>query len=234
MSKNSLVSWFSWVALFGVSMAFAEAAVVVYLRKIYYPEGFAFPLKFIAEAEILVEVYREIATVLMLIGFSALSGRSLDRRFACFIISFGIWDIFYYVWLKALIDWPATLFDWDILFLIPIPWIGPVIAPASVSLILVIIGMVIVSLHHRGRRLKPSFIAGGIALAGSAVILYSFMHDTGATLRQEFPRPYRYDLLIIGNMLLVMSFVLAYMKSRKEDKSRMQEATPIFKKRNMI
>jgi hypothetical protein len=229
MSKNGLVLWFFWVAIFGVSMAFAESAVVVYLRKIYYPEGFAFPLKFIAKKEILVEVSREVSTVLMLVGFSVLSGRSLEIRLACFIISFGIWDIFYYVWLKVLLDWPATLFDWDILFLIPVPWIGPVIAPASVSLILVIGGLVIASLHHRGRRLKPSFIAGCIALAGAAAILYSFMHDTGATLRQELPRPYRYDLLIIGNILLVVSFVLAYIKSRKEDKSQVPEAASLFK-----
>jgi hypothetical protein len=88
--------------------------------------------------------------------------------------------------------------------------------------------MFIASLHHRGRRLKPSLIAGGMALAGVAVILYSFMYDTAATLRQELPRPYRYDLLIIGNILLTMSFVLACVKSGKEGNSRMPAAASLF------
>ena len=31
--------------LYAVAMGYLEAAVVVYLRAIYYPEGFSFPLK---------------------------------------------------------------------------------------------------------------------------------------------------------------------------------------------
>lgn len=226
MNRISLASWFFCLAVFGVSMAFAEAAVVVYLRKIYYPEGFAFPLKFIAETEIMVEVYREISTLLMLIGFSALAGRSPQERFSCFIMSFGIWDIFYYVWLKVLLNWPATIYDWDILFLIPIPWIGPVIAPVSISLILIVAGVVIAVSHHRGRTVRATVVSTGIALAGSATILYSFLLDTGATLHQEFPLPYRYDLLMIGNILLIASLISAYLKAYKKDANLMQSRQP--------
>ena len=33
-----------WISLYAVSMGFLEAAVVVYLRELYYPDGFRFPI----------------------------------------------------------------------------------------------------------------------------------------------------------------------------------------------
>jgi hypothetical protein len=191
-------------------MGFAEAAVVVYLRMIYYPGGFEFPLKFIADQDIIIEVYREMATIFMLLSFSALAGKSPFERFSCFIMSFGIWDIFYYVWLKVLLDWPATLFDWDILFLIPVPWIGPVIAPVSVSLLLILSGIIIATQFNNGRNMRFSLFSIILALTGSMVILYSFMYDTGVTLQQQMPEPYRYELLVIGEILLIAAFSVSY------------------------
>ena len=52
-------------------------------------------------------------------------------------------------------------------------------------------------------------------------LLYSFMRDTGAGLHQEVPLPYRYDLLIAGETLYIVAFVLAWRntvhKSRPEE-----------------
>ena len=215
MKKNCLVSWICWIFIFGAAMGLAEAAVVVYLRMIYYPGGFEFPLKFIADQEIIIEVYREMATIFMLLSFSVLAGKSPSERFSCFIISFGIWDIFYYIWLKVLLDWPATLFDWDILFLIPVPWIGPVIAPVSVSLLLILSGIIIAAQYKKGRNMRFTLFSIILALTGSMVILYSFMYDTGATLQQQIPEPYRYELLVIGELLLIAGFTVSYREMLK-------------------
>lgn len=210
MKNKGLFRWIYWIFIFSVAMGFAEAAVVVYLRMIYYPEGFAFPLKVLAEQEIIVEVYREIATLFILVAFSALAGRTVRERFSCFIASFGIWDIFYYLWLKILLDWPSTLFDWDILFLIPIPWIGPVIAPITVSLLMILCGIIIFTLHQHGRGMRFTGFSVVLAISGSIVILYSFMHDTEATLHQQMPLPYRYELLLLGGLLYIAAFVASY------------------------
>ena len=191
-------------------MGLAEAAVVLYLRMIYYPGGFEFPLKLIADQEIIIEVYREMATIFLLLSFSALAGKSPFERFSCFIMSFGIWDIFYYVWLKVLLDWPATIFDWDILFLIPVPWIGPVMAPVSVSLLLILSGIIIAVQYNKGRNMRFTLLSNILALTGSMVILYSFMYDTGATLNQQMPEPYRYELLFIGEFLLIAGFAVSF------------------------
>ena len=80
-----------------------------------------------------IEIGREAATLIMLLGVAMLAGADRWERFLAFCLSFGVWDIFYYAWLWIFVRWPASLFTWDLLFLIPVPWIGPVLAPVLVS-----------------------------------------------------------------------------------------------------
>ena len=214
--KDNYIPKIIWVTIFAVAMAFAESAVVVYLRAIFYPEGFTFPLKIMKDYKILVEVLREAATIFMLTSVAYLAGKKLWERFAWFMLAFGIWDIFYYVWLKVLLDWPASMLEWDVLFLIPLPWIGPVIAPASIALLMIVFSIIITRSFHRGQDFKPAPLSYVLALAGIIIVLYSFMHDTGATLHQQTPKPYRYELLIISNALFISSFMVSYIKTGKE------------------
>jgi hypothetical protein len=103
MNKNGLSHKILWLAVFGIAMAFVESAVVVYLRALFYPEGFKVPLKTITDYKIIIEVFREIATSSCF--YLLPSFRQEWERFA-YLAVFGIWDIFYYIWLKALINWP--------------------------------------------------------------------------------------------------------------------------------
>ena len=80
---------------------------------------------------LLVDLVREFGTMVMLAAMGLAIGRNLREWFAGFMIAFGVWDIFYYVFLKVILDWPASLWTWDLLFLLPVPWIGPVIAPGA-------------------------------------------------------------------------------------------------------
>jgi len=214
MKKNELYVKLLWLTVFAITMAFVESAIVVYLRAIYYPDGFRFPLKAITDYKIVIEVLREAATVSMLLSVAFLAGKNCWERFAYFMYSFGLWDIFYYVWLRVLLNWPASLFDWDILFLIPLPWISPVIAPVSISLLMIIFSILISRLIHQGRDFKPTLFSIILALSGIVLILYSFMYDVNATLHQQMPMPYHYDLLIAGNGLFIAAFVTAYAKCR--------------------
>jgi len=199
-----------WILVFSVAMAFVEAAVVAYLRAFYYPEGFAFPLELITAEHFIVELGRETATILMLVSVAALIGKRFWEKFAYFIICFGLWDIFYYVWLKLVLGWPSSLLDWDILFLIPLPWIGPVIAPVSIAIMMILAGLLIIALYKRGYNFRPSFLTWVLTILGTLTILYSFMRDTGAGLHQQMPMPYRYDLLIAGDILYVLALLLAW------------------------
>ncbi len=213
MSNGSFRARIIWVIIFGVAMAFVESAIVVYLRAIFYPEGFGFPLKALVDYKILVEIMREAATIFMLLSVAYLAGRIRWERFAYFMLSFGVWDIFYYVWLKVLIDWPSSIFEWDILFLIPLPWIGPVIAPVSVALLMIVFSILMLRSFGKGRDFRPSAASHVLALAGTVIILYSFMHDLGATLHQRMPEPYRYDLLLAGDLLFIAAFTVSYIRT---------------------
>lgn len=202
------------IALFAVAMAFVEAAVVVYLRGLFYPEGFSLPLKVLPDRYIAVELFRELATMVMLVTVAGLAGKRFWERFGYFLILFGVWDIFYYLWLAATLGWPASLFDWDILFLIPLPWIGPVIAPVAVSCVMVVAGYLIVRRFSSGGSFRVTIPAWTLSMCATAVLLYSFMHDTEATLRLRPPQAYHYELLVVGLGLYIIAFVHAYAKSR--------------------
>ncbi len=198
-----------WVSIFAVAFAFVEAAVVVYLRSIYYPEGFSFPLKLIPLAHLTVELARELSTMVMLGTVGVLAGSTRWSRFAFFAIAFGVWDIFYYIWLKVALDWPASLFDWDVLFLIPVPWIGPVIAPVVISFLLIAAGLMILRKESSGTTFKPGKRAWALAALGTAIILFTFVWDFDATLRFQMPQPYRYDIFLIGVACYVGALVAA-------------------------
>ncbi|MBE9523375.1 MAG: hypothetical protein IME95_09300 [Proteobacteria bacterium] len=199
-----------WILVFSIAMALVEAAVVVYLWALYYPEGFAFPLPMITARHLIVELGREAATIFMLLSVAALIGKRFWEKFAYFVICFGFWDIFYYLWLKLALGWPSSLLDWDILFLIPLPWIGPVIAPVSIAIMMILAGLLIIALYKRGYDFRPSFLTWVLTIIGTLTILYSFMRDTGAGLHQQMPLPYRYDLLIAGEILYVLALFLAW------------------------
>ena len=204
----------AWMAVFAVTFAFVEASVVVYLRGLYYPEGFQFPLTLMTEQHRAVELAREAATLIMLAAVAMLAGTTRWMRFGYFLIAFGVWDIFYYVWLKAILDWPASLWDWDILFLIPLPWIAPVIAPLLISLLMVATGWMIVRRMDRGGRFRPGTASWSIASAATVLLLLSFMLDTPPILAGASPSPYKYAFLWGGLVLYMVSFTVAYRSSR--------------------
>jgi len=121
-----LFKQFFWLMAWAIAFGYIEASVVVYLRKIYYPEGFLFPVV-IAEIRIaIVEIIRELATLIIMWTTVSLAYERVQSRMAAFMVLFGIWDIFYYIFLKVLLNWPEGPGSWDLLFLIPVPWVGPV------------------------------------------------------------------------------------------------------------
>jgi hypothetical protein len=214
MNKNNLMLRIFWLTLFGITLGYFEAALVVYLRAIYYPGGFTFPLKLPSDLIIAVEVGREAASVIMLVSVACLAGKKFWERFAYFMLSFGIWDLLYYVWLKVLLDWPSSAFEWDVLFLIPLPWIGPVIAPVSIAVLMIVCSIMMVRACQKGTDFRPTLPAYLLGITGTLLVLYSFMYDLDATLHQAMPKPYRYEMLIAGDILFTAAFVLSYIKSK--------------------
>jgi hypothetical protein len=144
-----------FAAIFAGAFGFAESAVVVYLRAVNgLLPGYQGTLSDVARhsAEqrnvdhkfepninelppslITIEVFREAATMLMLASVAVLIGKSRRESWAAFLWIFAIWDLSYYLGLWATIRWPYSLLSWDVLFLIPEPWVSQVWFPVLVS-----------------------------------------------------------------------------------------------------
>ena len=176
MSRSQSLHRLLWLALFGVAFGYLEAAVVVYLRELYYPDGFDFPLALPITRVLNVELGRELATLIMLGSIAHLSGRGFWERFGVFCFLFGVWDIVYYIVLWGVLDWPESLFTWDILFLLPFIWSGPVITAALVALCLIVAGTMLL-LGSVPNPDRWSWLGAGVSIA---LLLGSFMANHGA------------------------------------------------------
>ncbi|HNW90127.1 MAG TPA: hypothetical protein PKN48_10725 [Bacteroidales bacterium] len=184
-TKNSITK-IIWVFLFAIAMGYLESAVVVYIRALYYPEGFTFPMKLISDQIMITEFFREAATMIMLIGIAIMSGRSAIERFAYFILSFGVWDIFYYVFLYALLGWPQSPMTWDVLFFIPVTWIGPVIGPVINSLTMIILALTILYYKNKNQRVKTGKFVWPLLILGSLVVIVSYTMDYVGFMSDKF------------------------------------------------
>lgn len=199
--------------VYAIAMAYLEAAIVVYLRRLYYPRGFDFPLVIIDIPTLLLELGREAATIVMLATVGIAAGRTKVGKLASFLFLFGVWDIFYYLWLKVFLDWPASLLTWDVLFLIPVPWVGPVLAPVTVAVTMIGMGLVMLRLEQRGPVLPAGKAVWLAQIVAALIIIWSFtmdvvprLPDNGALLAQWTPTSYRWWMLIAGQALAIGTF----------------------------
>jgi hypothetical protein len=196
-----------WLWLLGLALGWFEAAVVVYLRRIYYPDGFHFPVVVAHDRILLVEVVREAASLLLLAAAARLAGRHFLERFAAFMLLFGIWDLTYYAGLWIALGWPTSLADWDVLFLIPVPWLAPVWAPCVVSLLLVGVGARLYWTAERPRAIQ----AGDwlLAVTGGLLVIASFLADWRAVPAGRMPAAFPAWLFGLGCLVGLGAFVNA-------------------------
>lgn len=242
-SKQTLI----WLTLFSIAMGYLETSVVVYLRELYYPNGFDFPLTPIHPGIAVTEFWREVATLVMLWGIGTLTGRNKTEKFAFFLYSFAVWDIFYYIFLKVLLDWPASLFTWDILFLIPVPWVGPVLAPCLVSLTMILLTFAVMYLHEKGYQTFIKWKEWSLLVTGSFIIILSFVWDylqyvdkwgglaklwsisSRESLFMEAPQyiPQQFDWWIfwIGELFLLLAIALLVRRTLSEPVSKPYKLT---------
>ncbi len=189
---------------------------MVYLWEILYPEGFKFPLLLVVQKRcrslVGVELGREFSTIVMLWGCAAAAGRTRVQRVASFLFLFGIWDILYYFWLRVITGlthfppFPASLGTWDILFLIPAPWTGPVYAPMVVAATMTLFAVMLVLAERRGARIKPDLRFWIIEGVAAVMILGSFVWNCGNVLAGNMPTFYPWWLLLLGEIIAITAF----------------------------
>jgi hypothetical protein len=214
--------------LFGAAFGYLEAAVVSYLRILheparrhFYPDrrsGELFPLLTLEQVRaagpeqqktLFVEIGREAATMLMLAAIALAVARNARQWSAAFAIAFGVWDIVFYACLKLILGWPASLFTWDILFLIPVPWVGPVIAPVLVSLAMIVAGIWCLWREAASRPLQIGLWNIFGVLLGALVIVLSFTLDYRNIMAGRMPNPFHWGVFGLGMGIGAASYARA-------------------------
>jgi hypothetical protein len=168
------------VMAFAIAMAWVEAASVFYIRtlvdRIEPYQADPLPINGVLGD---VELWREMATLVMIAAAGILAGRTWRRRAGYAALAFGTWDIFYYVFLRLISGWPKTLLDWDVLFLLPLPWWGPVLAPVSIALVMILWGTLATQSADAATRARWTLVFG---CAGILLALAIFMLDSSRAL----------------------------------------------------
>ncbi len=216
--SNEIVKRFCIIVIFSIAFAYIEAVVVVYLREIFYPCGFTFPLaefggNALWKRLLLTEVGREAATLVLIFTGSILFGRNRYQRVAYFLTIFAVWDIFYYVWLKVLLGWPASIMDWDILFLMPQVWASSVLAPVLISVVMLVFTVIILYRDHSSKPIKvtlPDKI--GFVIAGLIVVV-SLCTAGPYIMEADFRSHFYWPLFAAGNVLAIGLFAKCLLKT---------------------
>jgi len=208
-----------------VALGYVEASVVVYLRQalvpvrqVHFPEAVNEPLPLLSAAQLRqagprvasllrFEVVREVAAVAVLLAGAYGFARRRREWIGLFLLGFAVWDICYYVFLKIMLDWPASLGTWDILYLIPVPWVAPVWAPLVVSGTLLVSSLVILGRRSRRTPARRGFVGSLAIAAGAGLILTSFFFRLGEAAH-SVPQRFDWTLFLAGWLLGVAGLVL--------------------------
>ena len=216
------------LVLFGLAFGYVESAVVVDLRALYeplqvkfrpdQPTGSLFPLISLEELRrenpdhvkrLYVELGREAATIVMLAAVPWTFARNFREWIAGFMIGFGVWDLAYYAGLKFGLDWPDSPFTWDILFLLPVPWSGPVLAPMLVSVSIIGAGAVILLRESAGRPIPLGVGHWVLIVSGGATVILSFCWDARSVAEGSMPGPFPWGVFGLGETLGLVTFAFA-------------------------
>jgi len=217
-SLKKLFRRFCVVVVFGIAFAYIESAVVVYLRAIFYPDGFTFPLRLFGAGPhwrrfLLTEIGREAATLVVILTGAWLFGCNLRQRLAYFMTIFAVWDVFYYIWLKILLNWPASVMDWDVLFLIPLVWAAPVLAPLVVSFALFSFAVLILQRDCIARPIRAGLLDWlGFFVAGIVVVV-SFCIAGLHIAEADYHAYFSWSFFFLGYILAVGLFIKCFSKS---------------------
>ncbi len=190
-----------WVSAYALSMAYLEAAVVVYLRGLLHYGAATVKLG----SYYGLEVGREAATLVMLAAVGWLAGKNWRERLAYGVYMFGLWDIGYYVWLKVTTGWPESFFSPDVLFLIPVRWTGPVVAPALIAGLMCIAAVIFLRqmeqagrLHFQPLRIAFTGIGGLLALLAFTIDALKAYLQGNPSWNELYPGPFNWPLFLLA------------------------------------
>ena len=193
--KNRERTAYTVVGVLALAFGWIEAVAVVYLREIYtrelslqgagYLPNLQITLVSLPSRLVSLEMVREVCTIVVLGAVAWLAGRRPAARAGAFRLAFGIWDLAYYGVLRLVASWPDSLSTWDILFLIPLPWVAPIWAPMTVAALFVLAGSYLFWTPDRERQYRLTDI--GVLTLSVALTIAAFLFESDSVMDRRIP-----------------------------------------------
>jgi hypothetical protein len=231
--RTSFRRVFGALVLFGLAFGFVEAAVVIDIRAVYEPlhqrlhpsasPDDLFPVLTLDDLRsagpmhlklLHVELAREAATIVMLGAIALAFARNAREWLGGFLIAFGVWDIAFYAALRLLIGWPASLATWDLLFLLPVPWTAPVVAPMAVAVGMIVAGAAVLRREDIGRPVRLGALPLGTILIGAATMVVAFCWDWRAVVDGGRPETFAWGIFLVGGIIATFGFLASFLPRR--------------------
>ncbi|MCD4769411.1 MAG: hypothetical protein K8R35_04515, partial [Bacteroidales bacterium] len=191
--------------------------------------------------------FREAATLIMLLAVGIITGRSFAGRFAWFLYSFAVWDIFYYLFLKLLIGWPESFLTWDVLFLIPVTWTGPVISPLIVCIFMISLSGLIIHFSAKGLNTRIKRSEWIMLLSGAIILIIAFVWDYSGFILEHYsiselwnlpdnkplfdlatryiPRKFNWWIFSLGSLVIISAILLYYRRMKAKTSNTLSQST---------
>jgi hypothetical protein len=222
MSRTVSLQAYIALWLFAIALALIEAAVVIYLRAL---AGQAlFPLRdalaSLGPRLSGLEAWREVATLVVLLIPAYLLPIANLTRIAAYLLAFAVWDLAYYAFLWVFLRWPGSLMTYDILFLIPQPWVAPVACPILVAGTLAL-GTTCYLYFARNRVARaPSAVEALALLVGAGIMLMAFMWETNYYVKGGLPPRFAWWLFVPGYAIALLGGAHLLYQFARQDKAR--------------
>ena len=222
--RTSVAGRILGLMVLAVALGHVEACVVAYLRQaaapvreLHFPEAVREPLPLLSRAQLAqagrevesllgFEVAREVTVLLVLFAAAYGFRRRPGELAGFFLLGFAVWDIFYYVFLKLMLNWPASLGTWDILYLIPVPWLAPVWAPLLVSGTLLVASLFMLTRRPSAAAARGGLAPGVVIFVGVGGILSSFLLRWPEAM-EAVPARFDWPLFLAGWLVGVAGLV---------------------------
>ena len=197
--------------IFAVAFGCIEGATVVYLMatapKAVRSASGLFPLSALSPRLITIELVREACTLILLAAVAWSAGHRWRDRIGAFLLTFGLWDLVYYGALRVMLGWPESFRTWDVLFLIPAPWVAPVWVPSIVAAIFIVAGTHLFwTSEDEHKYLLHDFV---LLTASAAAIVIACLISSNAALTVEQPTHFPLWLYWAGVVVGVGGFWVA-------------------------
>lgn len=202
--------------IFGLALGIIGASLEIYLRPLVNgTEDFTLRVlqpELLNKMQLILvrnEAWRLLAGFILLATAAALAASSIFYWVCYVVFTWSVSTVVSYCWLALRFGWPASLFDWDILFTVPRLWFAPVLAVVLIALIAVALSVILTRALDISEKLGFEFYHW-IPL-GMAVFLWvvSFLNRSGKGMK-GFPASYSWTLFILGAIFALVGGVVIY------------------------